>query len=121
VKPHVAVYARYSSDRQSPASIADQVRVCSEFAERQGWQLLEEHVYHDDAVSGAGADRPEFNRLLAAASRDDRPFDIVLVDDTSRLSRNLADSVRTVETLKFKGCRVIAVSQNIDSTIRPTC
>jgi DNA invertase Pin-like site-specific DNA recombinase len=115
VKLRAAVYARYSSDRQSPASIADQIRVCREYAERQGWQLLEDHVYHDDAVSGAGADRPEFNRLLAAASREDRAFDVLLVDDTSRLSRNLADSVRTVETLRFKGCRVVAVSQGIDS------
>ena len=109
------VYARYSSDRQSPASIEDQLRMCREYAVRQGWDLLEEHVYRDDAVSGAGADRPGLKRLLDATYRSERPFDVLLLDDTSRLSRNLADAVRTVETLKFKGYRIVSVSQGIDS------
>ncbi len=110
-----AAYARYSSDRQSPASIEDQLRMCREYAERQGWELIEEHVYCDEALSGSGADRPEFRRLMEVASRPDRPFDVLLLDDTSRLSRSLADSVRTIEILKFKGCRVVSVSQGIDS------
>ena len=33
----VAIYARYSSENQRDASIADQFRVCREFAQRQGW------------------------------------------------------------------------------------
>ena len=35
----VAIYARYSSDNQRDASIADQLRVCRAFAERQGWTI----------------------------------------------------------------------------------
>jgi hypothetical protein len=31
----VAIYARYSSENQRDASIADQFRVCREFAQRQ--------------------------------------------------------------------------------------
>jgi site-specific DNA recombinase len=34
----VAIYARYSSDNQRDTSIADQLRVCREFAARQGWR-----------------------------------------------------------------------------------
>jgi len=33
----VALYARYSSDNQRDASIADQLRVCRAYAERQAW------------------------------------------------------------------------------------
>jgi DNA invertase Pin-like site-specific DNA recombinase len=33
----VAVYARYSSDQQRSASIADQLRACHEFCSAQGW------------------------------------------------------------------------------------
>src|SRR6516164_56238 len=58
------VYARYSSDRQRPASIQDQLRKCREFAEREGWQVLDEHVYIDEAQSGAGSDRPGFVSLI---------------------------------------------------------
>ena len=35
----VAIYARYSSENQRDASIADQFRVCREFAQRQGWHI----------------------------------------------------------------------------------
>jgi DNA invertase Pin-like site-specific DNA recombinase len=38
----VAIYARYSSDNQRDASIADQLRVCREFAARQGWAVVQE-------------------------------------------------------------------------------
>ena len=53
-----AIYARYSSDRQSPASIDDQLRKCREYADQKGLDVLEPHVYIDEAVSGAGNDRP---------------------------------------------------------------
>ena len=108
-------YARYSSDRQSPASIQDQLRKCREFAERQGWEFLETNVYVDEELSGAGADRPGYNRLLEATSRQPLPFEVLLLDDTSRLSRNLGNTMNLVDRLKFIGIRVVAVSQGIDS------
>ena len=37
----VALYARYSSDNQRDASIADQLRVCHAYAERHGWSIGE--------------------------------------------------------------------------------
>lgn len=113
--PRCAAYARYSSDRQSPASIQDQLRKCREYCQQQGWEFLAEHVYADEALSGAGADRPEFIRLHEAAARKPRPFDVLLVDDTSRISRNLGETARTYERLNFLGVRVVAVSQGIDS------
>lgn len=37
-----AIYSRVNTDRQNESSIADQVRVCSEYADRQGgWQVVE--------------------------------------------------------------------------------
>jgi DNA invertase Pin-like site-specific DNA recombinase len=32
------IYARYSSSRQSPESIPDQMRKCREYAAARGWQ-----------------------------------------------------------------------------------
>lgn len=110
-----AAYARYSSDRQSPASIQDQLRKCQGFAERQGWQILGAHVYIDEAQSGAGADRPGFIALNGAASSRPRPFDVLLIDDTSRLSRNRAESAKVYERFEYLGIRVVAVSQGIDT------
>jgi len=46
----VAIYARYSSDNQRDAPIADQLRICREFAARQGWSVVQE--FTDHAISG---------------------------------------------------------------------
>jgi site-specific DNA recombinase len=110
-----AIYARYSSDQQSPLSIIDQVRKCSEFANQQGWLVLEPHVYKDEEMSGVGSDRPSLQRLLEVATTVPRPFDVVLVDDTSRLSRRQTDMLGIFERLPFAGVRIVAVSQGIDS------
>ena len=100
---------------QSPASIQDQLRKCREFADARGWQFLEAHIYRDEALACAGADRPGFLKLIEAASSVPKPFEIVLLDDTSRLSRNLGDAVRVFEQLNFVGIRIVAVSQGIDT------
>lgn len=110
-----AVYARFSSERQDPLTIEQQVRKCQEHADRQGWHVLPEHIYSDEAVSGATDDRPGLRRLLQAAAQRLRPFDVILADDTSRLSRKLADSLRIFEQLKFAGIRIVFVSQGIDT------
>lgn len=115
MKLRCAAYARYSSDRQSPASIQDQLRKCRDFAKQHDWEFLEGYVYADEAISGAGSDRPAFLRLIHAASLRPRPFDVLLVDDTSRISRSLGDAARFYEQLSFNGVRVLALSQGIDS------
>ena len=110
-----AIYSRFSSDRQSPTSIADQVRKCRDYAERQDWSVLDEHLYSDEAISGASTDRAGLQKLIAAATESARPFDCILIDDTSRLSRKLADALNLYERLSFAGIRVVAVSQGVDS------
>ena len=109
-----AAYARVSSDRQNPLSPTDQVRKCREFAESCGLVVLGDHVYID-TDSGVGSDRTAFQKLLKVALSPGRPFDTILVDDTSRLSRSQWESLRTIEELKFAGVRVYFVSQNIDT------
>jgi site-specific DNA recombinase len=54
-------------------------------------------------------------RLLAAAARQPKPFDLLLVDDSSRIARDIADAIRVMQQLKFLGIRVIYISQGIDS------
>jgi threonine dehydratase len=61
----VAVYARYSSDNQHDASIADQLRICREFATRQGWTVV--HEFTDHVISGAALLRSGFQALMRDA------------------------------------------------------
>ena len=52
---------------------------------------------------------------MGAAREIPRPFDRVLVYDTSRLGRNLPEVLTIVERLKYLGVYVNFVSQDIDS------
>jgi DNA invertase Pin-like site-specific DNA recombinase len=100
---------------QRETSLLDQIATARRFAADRGWEFLESHVYTDAALSGASLDRPGIQALLLAAGRRPLPFDVLLVDDSSRVSRDLADAVRLLQDLKFAGARVIYISQNIDS------
>src|ERR671915_289284 len=84
----VDIYARYSSDNQRDASIADQVRICREFAARQGWTVVQE--FTDHAISGATLLRSGFQALMRDALNG--RFDVVLaksLDGFSRLRKTL--------------------------------
>jgi len=60
-----AIYARYSSDRQSEASIEDQVRLCRERVAREGWALT--RAFSDRALSCASMLRPGLQEMLDGA------------------------------------------------------
>jgi site-specific DNA recombinase len=111
-----AIYARYSSDLQRESSIDDQIRKCRDHAQAVGWTVVEEFVLRDEAVSAATlAGRDALQSLIQAAKRKPRPFDRILVDDTSRLARNIADNLRVTDVLKYHGVSLSFVSQGIDS------
>ena len=114
----VAVYARYSSGLQRATSIDDQVAIARAYAQKQTWTVLDDHVYSDAAISGASLEgRPGMQALLTAASSSSPPpFRILLVDDTSRLARDTADAIRTVQQLTFYGVRIIFLSQGLDTS-----
>ena len=108
-----AVYARFSTDRQDEASIADQVRVCTEHARRNGLQIVEQ--FDDQGISGAAiGNRPGVRNLMDAALAG--RVQAVLVTDLSRLSRSQADLPKLIDRLTTKGVRVIGVQDGYDST-----
>ena len=111
-----AIYARFSSEKQSPLSIDQQIRKCREYADRAGFRVLEQCIFADEAMPGATDNRAGLQRLLACANEKPPAFNVILVDDTSRLSRKLVDSLRIFEQLQFAGIRVIFVAQGIDTT-----
>ena len=75
-----AIYARFSTDMQSDASIEDQVRACREYAARQGLEVVE--TYSDRAVSGASLVRSGIQRLLREARGGG--FDVVISEGLDR-------------------------------------
>jgi DNA invertase Pin-like site-specific DNA recombinase len=98
-----ALYARYSTDKQSEASIDDQFRVCEAIAERHGFKVAAR--YSDQAISGGTVNRPGYQNLLAAADR--RDFEVIIAEDTSRLWRSLAVQAPRLAELIDDGIHVV--------------
>jgi DNA invertase Pin-like site-specific DNA recombinase len=54
-----ALYARFSTDKQSNDSAEAQIDTCRRFAAERGWDAPDDLVFADPAVSGASrANRP---------------------------------------------------------------
>ena len=106
-----AIYARYSSDMQTQNSIDGQHANCLRYAEREGWDISER--YDDKAISGSVKDRPAYQRMIADAQAG--KFDVLLVDDLSRLSRDDIETKTTIRKFKFWGLRIVGVSDGFDS------
>ena len=107
----VALYARFSSEHQKESSIEDQNRNCETRATREGWTITAR--YADRAISGTTSDRPDYQRMLKDAKA--KAFDILLVDDFSRLSRDSVESEQTRRRLVHYGVRLIGVTDGIDT------
>ena len=102
-----AIYARYSSAMQSAASIEDQVRLCMERAEREGWTVVQ--TFTDMAISGASLHRPGLQSLLDHAARGG--IDMVLCEALDRLSRDQADVATLYKQLAFHGAGISTLSE----------
>lgn len=106
------IYARYSSDLQSPTSIDDQIALCRAVAERRGPAAV--GTFHDAAISGFAAEnRPGYRELLRAALASPPAFDTILVEDVSSLTRDTAELLRLNQRLTVKGVELIGVSDGI--------
>jgi site-specific DNA recombinase len=103
----VAIYARYSSDNQRDASIADQLRVCREFAARQGWTIVRE--FTDHAISGATLLRSGFQALMRDALNG--RFDIVLAEALDRFSRDQEDTAGLFKRLTFASVSIVTLAE----------
>jgi DNA invertase Pin-like site-specific DNA recombinase len=106
-----AIYARYSSDLQRQASIADQYRTCFARVEREGWTVVAK--YKDEAISGANADRPGYVELMKAAKAGE--FDVIVVEEVSRLWRDQETQWHAVKRLEYWGVHIIGCNDGIDT------
>jgi DNA invertase Pin-like site-specific DNA recombinase len=110
------IYARFSSDNQNPRSVADQVALCRERADREGWPVIA--VFEDAAISGAAGigenQRPGLNALLDLVEAGG--IDQVLAESTDRVSRHVADAHLIRERIEFAGARLFTL---FDGAVTP--
>ena len=68
--PRVWAYARYSTEKQTPKSTADQLTDCRSFCAAQGWSISEERS--DQEISGFTAPPRGLSRSLPGDRRAPR-------------------------------------------------
>ena len=103
------IYARYSSDNQTEASIQGQIRECMEYATYNDIQVIGNYI--DRAFSAKTDHRPEFQRMIKDSYK--HAFDCIIVWKLDRFSRNRYDSAHYKALLRKNGVKVISAKETI--------
>ena len=116
-----AIYAR-SATSPNKESIEAQIAGCRDVAASKGWEILEEFAEVDEGNSGSTlGGRTGLRTLIALAECRLRPFDVILLSDSSRLGRNLTDVFSTIEKLRNHGVAIYVAGLGIVSDSEPFC
>lgn len=108
------IYARYSTAMQSENSIEDQIRLCRERIEREGWTL--EGVHTDPAISGVSImQRPGMQEMLRQVLM--RKCDVVVSEALDRISRDQEDVAAIFKRVQFAGASIVTLSEGIISEL----
>lgn len=106
----IAIYARYSSDIQSPTSIEDQIKSCRAFIERSfGTTPQEVLVFENAALSGATLHRAGIQKLIQYVQGEQ--LDVVVAEGIDRLSRSIADMAIFFDLLANAGVRLLTIHE----------
>lgn len=100
------LYARVSSDDtgKDGRNLDGQIDMGREYATKRGYSIVDELSEDDKGASGAEIDLPQLNRIrdMARAGK----FDVLVVREIDRLSRNLAKQLIVESELKRTGVSI---------------
>ena len=104
---------RYKKNKSDDSeSIANQKSMLLKYALDQSWEVVD--IYSDDDYSGAGVERPDFNRLINDC--ENGRINIVLCKTQSRFSRDMEVIEKYLHN-KFNlwGVRFVSIVDNADT------
>lgn len=108
-KIKVAIYERVSKIDQTTLNQELELKT---YCERNNYEIY--NIYKDEGVSGAKTSRPELDKMLT--DMRNHLFEIIIVWKFDRLGRSTAHLLQVLEELKNNNIRLIATSQNIDTS-----
>lgn len=110
-----AAYGRLSvENRDSDSSMEGQILLMRNYIDSNP-ELEYVDTYFDNGISGTTFNRPEFLRLMDDVRQ--KKIQCIVVKDLSRFGRNFLESCYYIEKIfPFLGVRLIAVTDNFDST-----
>lgn len=108
---NAVIYARYSSSSQREASIEEQIKVCTDYAERNNYAIIKS--YKDSAMTGKNDSRPALQKLLKDCAN--KTFDVVLVYAIDRFGRNLIQSLDNANKIEDSGVLLVSVTESFSN------
>jgi site-specific DNA recombinase len=108
-----ALYLRVSTNRQADndLSIPDQRRQAKGYCTSRGWEIVADYV--EPGASATDDRRPEFQRMIDAATAKPPMFDVILVHSFSRFFRDQFQLEFYVRRLAKNGVRLISITQEL--------
>jgi site-specific DNA recombinase len=108
-----ALYLRVSTTRQAEhdVSIPDQKRQGEAYCETRGYQLVETFV--EPGNSATNDRRPEFQRMIEAATAKPASFDVVVVHSFSRFFRDEFEMEFYYRKLAKNGVKLVSITQEL--------
>src|SRR6266487_4464035 len=108
-----ALYLRVSTGRQadSDLSIPDQRRQAKGYCASRGWEIVADYV--EPGASATDDRRPEFQRMIDAATTKPTAFDVILVHSFSRFFRDQFQLEFYVRRLAKNGVRLVSITQEL--------
>lgn len=106
-------YSRYSTEEQRAQSIDDQHQFNIGFLEEQGVDASLVERIEDEGISGENRSRPGINRVLAGIAAC--LWQLIIVEDSSRLFRGVSPCVDLVGRAVDAGIRVICIGDHVDT------
>lgn len=110
------IYTRVSSERQRDEGhgLDGQEKRCRDRADAKGYRVAE--VFREEAVSGKLLERPEMKRMLDYLDSHPTEKYVVLIDDLSRLARDVAVHLRLRLELRTRGAILECLNLELDDT-----
>lgn len=110
-----AIYGRLSvEDDEKEESMETQIALVQDYINRSR-ELSYVDTYFDNGFTGTNFKRPAFTRLMNDVRQ--KKIKCIVVKDLSRFGRNYLEAGYYIETVfPFLGIRLIAVTDNFDST-----
>jgi len=108
-----ALYLRVSTGRQADndLSIPDQRRQAKAYCASRGWEIAADHV--EPGASATDDRRPEFQRMIDAATTKPAAFDVIVVHSFSRFFRDQFQLEFYVRRLAKAGVRLVSITQEL--------
>src|SRR5439155_27364539 len=108
-----ALYLRVSTGRQADndLSIPDQRRQARAYCASRGWEIVADYV--EPGVSATDDKRPEFQRMIDAATTKPPTLDVIVVHSFSRFFRDQFQLEFYVRRLAKNGVRLVSITQEL--------